>query len=210
MRLVVIGAGGHGKVVADCADAMRAYSEIVFLDSNAETMKKLADWPVIDVPEAFESLISDNTEFFVAIGNNDARAAWIEKLTKKQVQLATLIHPRAYVSDRSLIGEGTLVLAQAAVNILAEIGIGCIINTGATVDHDCKLGRCVHIAPGVNLAGTVTLKDFVFLGAGVTVIPNISVGEYTTVGAGGTVISDLPAGIVAVGTPARVIKQIER
>lgn len=208
-RLVIIGAGGHGKVVADCAERMGSFNEICFLDGHYPEQNKLVDWPIQDSTDNYQQFIDNNTCFFVAIGHNLARQNWLETLTGEGAHIATLIHPKAEVSERAIISSGTLILAGAVVNILASIGKGCIINTGVTVDHDCCIGDYSHLAPGTHFAGTITTGTGVFLGVGCSVIPNLEIGDAVIVGAGSTVISDLPDNVTAVGVPAKIIKRHE-
>ncbi len=206
-RLVIIGAGGHGKVVADCAESMGIFDQTIFLDGSFPERKLIVDWQIVDVAENFFSYINQGTFFFVAIGNNDARRIWLEKLNKAGAQITTLIHPNAVVSARAVVSKGTLILAGAVVNILAYIGKGCIINTATTVDHDCKIGDFSHLAPGTHFAGTITTGQKVFFGVGCSVIPNLNIGDEVIVGAGSTVIEDLPDRVTAVGSPAKIIKR---
>lgn len=205
MRLIIIGAGGHGKVAADCAEDMQAYDSIIFLDSK-KGLEAVNRWPVCGLPENFEQFVNQNTAFFVAIGHNVTRQIWLEKLAIQQANIATLIHPSAVIGSDVKITEGSLLLAQTAINIDSHIGAGCIVNTGATIDHDCVIGQCVHIAPGTHLAGNVQLGDRVFSGIGSAIVQGINVGDDCVIGAGATVIDHLPASVTAVGTPARIIK----
>lgn len=145
MRLVIIGAGGHGQVVADVATQIGKYNEIVFLDDNAAVAAgKCAD---------FASYVDDATEFYVAFGNNTGRVDWLHKLVAAGAKLAILVHPTAYVSPKAKLGGGTSVLPHAIVNTDVETGIGCIINIGAIVDHRTILGEGVHLAPGAIVKG---------------------------------------------------------
>ena len=205
-QLVILGAGGHGKVVADCALATKQFDSVMFLDSRYPDVEEVMGQAVIGDTEDLARHISDDKHFFVAVGHNQARQRLTEALLQLNANLATLIHPSAVVSDFSEIGIGTLVCANAVINPATQIGKGCIINTSASVDHDCIIGDYVHIAPGTRLAGTVTVGDRTFIGIGSAVIPNVSIGEDCIVGAGSTLLNDLSAQTTAVGTPARKIK----
>lgn len=196
-------------MVADCADKMGLHQEICFLDDSYPERTLLADWSIIDSAENYRQYITDENDFFVAIGNNVARQFWLEKLAGEGANIATLIHPKAVISQRANILPGSLLLAGAVVNILASIGKGCIINTGATVDHDCYIGDYSHLAPGTHFAGTIKTGVGVFFGVGSSVIPNLTIGHRVIVGAGSTVLSDLPDDVTAVGVPAQIIKQHE-
>lgn len=139
----------------------------------------------------------------VAIGDNRTR----EKLASHlPLRWTTAIHPSSTIHPSAQIGEGTVICAGAVIQPDAEFGAHCIVNTASSVDHDCNIGDFVHIAPGTHLAGHVTIHRSAFLGIGVTAIPGVQVGENTVVGAGAVVIQDLPAEVVAVGIPARVVK----
>lgn len=205
--LIIIGAGGHGKVAADCAHETQQFEQIQFLDGKFPDLQNVASWKVVGHQDNFAEFDNENTWFFVAIGNNAIRHKKQQMLQKGGQKIATLIHPNACIAKDVNIGAGTLILAGAVVNIATNIGAGCIINTGATVDHDCQLGQFSHIAPGVNLAGAVSIGREVFIGVGVAVIQCLSIGDNSIVGAGSVVLTDLPKRVTAVGTPARVIKR---
>jgi sugar O-acyltransferase (sialic acid O-acetyltransferase NeuD family) len=206
-RLLIIGAGGHGKVVADCAELANCYCEIAFLDSGFPTVKQATAWPVIGNSQDFSLFVGPDTCFFVAVGDNDARAKLIARLQAASGKLATLIHPSAVISRYVDVGEGTLVCANATINVASKIGRGCIINTAASVDHDCHLEDHVHLAPGTRLAGNITIGEGTFVGIGSSIIPDIVLGKYCILGAGSALLEDLPNYSVAVGMPAKVIKQ---
>lgn len=206
-RLVIIGAGGHGKVAADCAEQMGGYKEICFVDYRYPNIQHHSRWPVVGDGETLQADHAPGTEYFVAIGDNQLRAKYFNVLTEHALPIATLIHPSAILSQHLHIDAGTLICAGAVVNVDSKVGRGCILNTGCSVDHDCVLEDFVHIAPGVRLAGSVHLGTSAFLGLSSAVIPGCRIGENTTVGAGAIVLSDFPPNCVAVGVPARVIKQ---
>jgi sugar O-acyltransferase (sialic acid O-acetyltransferase NeuD family) len=206
-NLIIIGAGGHGKVVADCARQTKQFDNIQFLDGKYPEFLDVASWNIVGHQDDYNNFENKNTWYFVAIGNNATRHKWQQTLLNNDHKVATLVHPNACIAQDVVIGQGSLILAGCIVNILSEIGEGCIINTGATVDHDCIIGEFSHIAPGVNLAGAVILGAEVFMGVGSAVIPCTSIGDYSIVGAGSTVLQNIPVNVTAVGTPAKVIKQ---
>lgn len=193
-RLVIIGASGHGKVVADIA-VKNGYKEIVFLDDN-ESIKECAGFQVIGKIAEAEYLDDDK---IVAIGNAKIR----KKIQNKLNGLVTLIHPEAIISRRVKIGIGTVVMAGAVINSDVEIGNGCIINTGSSVDHDCKLGDYVHISVGAHVAGTVEIGNGTWIGAGATVINNVSICHDCIVGAGALVIKNVKKIGTYIGVPAK-------
>lgn len=143
----------------------------------------------------------------VAIGDNGARAARQRELEAEGRTMATVVHPSAVVAGDVTLGGGTVVCAGAVLVTGATVWRGCLINTRASVDHDCALGDYVHIGPGAVLAGNVTVGEGAFVGAGAVVIQGVSVGAWATVGAGAVVIRDVPPGAVAVGVPARVVRE---
>lgn len=198
-KLVIIGASGHGKVVADIALLSGKYKEIVFLDDN-DCSKRLGDKYFGKSELAAEML--DEYELFVAIGNSKVR----EKLMSqyKNAEVATLIHPNAVVSSSVKIGKGTVVMAGAVINADSVIGDGAIINTCASVDHDCKVEDFSHIAVGAHLCGTVNIGAHTWIGAGATVINNIEVCSDCFVGAGAVVVGNLDFPGTYVGVPAKI------
>jgi sugar O-acyltransferase (sialic acid O-acetyltransferase NeuD family) len=206
-RLLIIGAGGHGKVAADCAELTEQFDEIAFLDSRYPSVENVGGWPVVGDGKNVSEFAEACTYFFVAIGDNKTRAKIMTPLLESSRKLATLIHPSAVVSQYVKLGEGTLVCANAVINVATNIGRGCIINTAASIDHDCQIEDYVHIAPGTRLAGSINVGECTFLGIGSAVIPGKTLGKYSTLGAGSTLIGDLPSHSVAVGTPAKVIKK---
>lgn len=205
--LYIIGSGGHGKVAADCADAMGCFAEITFLDDTYPDRKRVMDWNVVGKSEDAKRLSENNNAlFFVAIGDCHARARVTEELLEQGIALATLIHPTAVVSRWVEIEPGTLICANATVNIATRIGRGCIINTAATVDHDCTIVQYTHIAPGVNLAGAVLIDQKTFVGIGSAVAQGVTIGDSCIIGAGAAVVNDIPPHALAVGVPAKVKK----
>lgn len=204
-KLVIIGAGGHGKVVADCAEQMNAYDEICFLDDSFEQEKLRLHWPIIGRSSQWLEHI-DSAAFIVAIGNNGARHNWLQKLMSHGAKVATIIHPSAQVSAYSQIGLGSVIFAGAVINCSASLGIGAIINTCASIDHDCVIGDACHISPGAHLAGTVTLGNGVWVGVGGAIIQGITVADHVQLGAGAIVTQSIAHSGLYVGIPAKKIK----
>ena len=197
--LVIIGAGGHGRVCAEIAE-LNGYKKILFLDDgNAENIE------IAGKTEDFSKYLSD-CDFFVAIGNNNVRRSFLHRIIENKGQIATLIHPDSTVSVHATVGVGTAVMAGAVINTGTVIGKGAIINTCSSVDHDCRIGDFAHVAVGAHLAGTVSVGDTTFIGTGATVINNISICENCMIGAGATVISDIKENGTYIGVPARKIK----
>lgn len=202
-RLLIIGASGHGRVVADCAAILDRWTEIIFFDDRHPDLGHSSRWPVrgriTSVPEASGS----DDEVFVAIGNCAARVAMLTQFRSMNLKLATLIHPAASVSADTKIECGSIVVAGAVINIGASIGLGSIINTGSSVDHDCILNSGVHICPGARLAGDVCVGERSWIGIGAVVRQGIQIGSDVVVGAGAAVVTAISDGLTVVGVPAR-------
>ncbi|WP_026664648.1 PglD-related sugar-binding protein [Butyrivibrio sp. FC2001] len=142
MTLIILGAGGYGRTIADVAEQIGKYQKIAFLDDKAEGNT------IIGIIADFSNYINQDTEFYLAIGDNKKRLEWIEILANAGAQITTIIHPSAYVSPRAKVGVGSAILPGTIVNTDVIIGIGCIINLGAIIDHETVLEDGVHIAPG--------------------------------------------------------------
>ena len=203
ISLLILGAGGHGKVAADCATAQGAWGRIEFFDDRWPALQNCADWPVIGTGEALLRRKDDLVEAFVAIGDGETRLAWIARLREAGLKLATIVHPRAILSPRASLGPASLIVAGAIVNIGARLGEGAIVNTGATVDHDCFIEAGAHICPGAHLAGDVQVGRAALVGIGASARQGVKIGAGATIGAGAAVVSDIGASVTASGVPAR-------
>lgn len=197
-ELVIVGAGGHAKVVVATARAAGFRVVAIVDDARRRWGQHLAGLvvsgpsdPVLQDPAA---------QVVLAIGGNGARRA---RAQGARCRFAAVVHPSAIVDDTVQIGPGSVVFAGVVIQPDTAIGAHAIVNTAASIDHDCVIGEAVHVGPGTRLAGNVTLGDEVFLGIGVAVVPGVTIGARTTVGAGAAVVGDLPGGVVAVGVPAR-------
>ena len=193
-RLVIIGASGHGKVIADIA-VLNGYGNIVFLDDD-QSIKECAGFPVVGKVSDVGKMNGDK---FVAIGNARIR----ERIQESVDSVVTLIHPNAVISRRVEIGIGSAVMAGAVINSDTVIGRGCIVNTGASVDHDCDVKDYVHIAVGVHVAGTCTIGKGTWIGAGATVSNNVNICGGCMVGAGAVVVRDIEEAGTYVGVPVK-------
>ncbi len=200
-KLLIIGAGGHGKVTADAAACMGAWESIEFLDDNPECSSSLS-LPVLGKSaEAFRYI--QDYELFVGIGNNRIRERLLSELEEAGASIPVIIHPKAVIGRETVIGKGSVVLAGAVINCSTTIGKGCIINTGATVDHDNILADYVHVSPGVHTGGAVSIGRCTWLGIGSTVNHNITIACNCIVGAGAAVIRDIPEEGTYAGVPAK-------
>lgn len=201
-KLVIIGAGGHGKVIANIAK-LNGYKDIVFLDDNSEK-KECGLYPIVGTTQDIEKYSND--QFIVGIGNNKVRRKLTSFLLEKQYDVTTLIHPSAVIDETVQIGQGTVIMANAVINADTTIGHGCIINTASSVDHDCCIQDYVHICPGVHIAGTVHIGDNTWIGIGSSVINNIYIVNDCMLGAGCVVVKDLLESGTYIGVPARRLK----
>ena len=209
--LHIIGAGGHGKVIADLAHQAKLHIG-GFIDGDLSKLgtEILPNLHVVMHQDPFFERLrrallrpsTDEPSVAFAFGANRTR---LQFTTEFERFSPTLIHPSAVVSRNSNMGNGTHVLARAVVQIHADIGRAVIINTAAVVEHDCVIKDGVHISPNATLAGGVVVESCAWIGASAVVIPGVRVGEDAIVGAGAVVIRDVPARTTVVGNPARVI-----
>ncbi len=202
-KLIIIGAGGHGRVVADIAASTEQYSEILFLDDDER--KQVSPYRLSGKASDFINYISDS-DFVVAVGSNIVRAQLVKKLELSGAHLASLIHKSAVIGSNVTIGKGSVIGAGAVVNNGATIGNGVIINTCASVDHDCVIGNYTHVSVGAHIAGSVSVGENCFVCAGVTVINNVNICDNCVIGAGATVIGNITEGGTYIGTPTKKIK----
>lgn len=197
-QLVIIGASGHGKVVADIA-RRNEYDDILFLDDN-ESLEHCDNYPVVGKCKDFAKYDCD---FAIAIGNAEIRQRIQRQLEAAKKTIGTLIHPAAVIGEDVQFGAGTVVMAGVVINPGARIGVGCIINTCASVDHDCVLKDFVHIAVGAHMAGTCVIEERTWIGAGTTIVNNIHICADCLIGAGAVVVKDIEEAGTYVGVPAK-------
>ena len=205
-RLFVIGAGGHGAVVADAADESGHWDEIGFLDDD-ESRDAVLGFPVVGTTDKISSLAGAGAEFVVAVGNNRDRLDLCNLIVEKGLRLATVVHPAACVSKSASISSGAVACAGAIINARAKVGRACIVNTGATIDHDCVLEDGVHVSPGANLAGTVRVRRRTWIGIGSSVREGVTIGCDSIVGAGSAVVNDIGDALTVGGVPAKILTQ---
>lgn len=203
-RLAILGAGGHGKVVADTAECC-GWETIEFFEDGWPARETNGSWPVVGDTAMLMKYLYKFDGVVVAIGNNSVRHSKLCELSEAGAPLVSLVHPAATVSRRALIGVGSVVFAGAVVNADAKVGTGVILNTGCSVDHDCVLDECVHISPGARLAGGVQVGRLSWVGIGASVRQSIRIGSQATVGAGAAVVCDVHDSLTVVGVPARAL-----
>lgn len=205
-RLAILGASGHGKVVADIAEIC-GWKTIEFFDDDLISKgNTIGCWPVVGIINDFLMSPLSYDGVIVGIGNNQIRNKISEEILFRKIKLTTLIHPSASVSRHAQVGPGCVIVAGAVINAYAEIGRGVIVNTNASVDHDCRIGNYVHISPGANVAGGVSIGDNSWIGIGACVKQQISIGSSVVVGAGAAVVKNIPDDSMVMGIPARPYK----
>jgi sugar O-acyltransferase (sialic acid O-acetyltransferase NeuD family) len=206
-RILIIGAGGHAKVVADIVQE-RGLRLVGFVDDDPATWgTRVFDGEVLG--PVTSSARHDADGFVIGIGSNAARLRLAGHLAEVVAdRWFNALHPAAVIARSVRLGRGVVVAAGAVINPDTTIGDHVIVNTVASVDHDCNLENFVHVAPGVRLAGGVRIATGAFVGLGATVLPGRSIGAWSTVGASAAVLDDVPASHVAVGVPARIVRQL--
>ncbi len=204
-QLLIFGAGGHGKVVADTAERM-GWKQILFFDDRWPTLDTLGHWPVAGGRAELISARQAADGLLVAVGDNRRRLSILASMEEAGASLVSVVHPAAVVSPYARIGLGSVLFATAVVNADAVLGRGVIINTGASVDHECILGDGVHISPGARLAGQTEIGEGTWVGIGAVVREGVRIGAQCVIGAGAVVISDIPDGQRVLGVPGKVVQ----
>lgn len=204
-KIAILGASGHGKVVADIAE-LNGYNTIDFFDDRFPALSGLEHWRVLGSTEDLLQRALDYDAVLVAIGNNAIRLAKHHHLLQVGATLGTLIHPSAVISRYAKVGVGSVIMANCVINAFSKIGEASIINTAATIDHDCILADGVHVSPGANLAGGVSVGESSWLGIGCQVKQLITIGNAVVVGAGATVVSNIDDHKTVVGSPAKLFR----
>jgi sugar O-acyltransferase (sialic acid O-acetyltransferase NeuD family) len=208
-RVLVYGASGHGKVVADILRA--SYIEVAgFIDDDfrSATCEILGLEVLGNRDWLADSAKSGPVAVALGIGDNSARQKVAQNCMAGGIALVTAIHPAATVAPSAQIGSGAVVMAAAVINPDAQVGAGAIINTGAIVEHDCRVGDFAHLSPKAAMGGCAQLGNLSWLGIGATIIHGVKVGAGTIIGAGAAVVRDIPDDVIAVGVPARVRRKL--
>jgi sugar O-acyltransferase (sialic acid O-acetyltransferase NeuD family) len=212
MRVLILGAGGHGQVVADILlrmqDAGPGVVPVGYLDDNpALAGEQLLGLPVLGTVADLGDIPHD--ALVVAIGDNRIRQRLFESLRAQGERFVIARHPSAVIAPDVPVGPGSMICAGVVVCPGSKVGADVLLNTSCTVDHHNQVGDHVHITPGVHLGGEVTVGEGAFLGIGTSVIPRRTIGPWASVGAGSVVTRDVPAGATAVGMPARVVRRAD-
>jgi UDP-perosamine 4-acetyltransferase len=205
-KVVIIGGGGHAKVIIDIIKLDTTVKIVGCTDKMGRGMilniEILGDDTIL--PELYNEGIH---HAFVAIGDNGLRQRLADRAIEMGFSLVNAISPNAYIADSVQLGFGVAVMAGAVIHADAQLGNYSIVSTNASVDHDCRIGKSCHIAPGCTLSGKVAVGDGTFLGTGTKVIDEISIGSQSVLGAGAVVVNNIPDRCLAVGVPARIIRQ---
>ncbi len=208
MNIIILGAGGHGRVVLDILQQAREHVVKAFLDSNQQLWGRRVDGvPVLGGPDLLADLAAQDIEgAVVAIGDNGIRRQFADTVDAAGLELVNAIHPSANLARTVTVGCNVVIAAGALVCAHCQVGDSVILNTGCIIDHESMIGTAAHVCPGVKIAGHVTVESGAFLGIGSTVIQNIRIGYDAVIGAGSVVIEDIEPMTTVVGVPARMIK----
>ena len=205
--VIIIGAGGHAKVLLDCL-RLQGIKVIGALDKFPNPKNEGAELPIIGDDSAISAYSSDAVELvngLGSVGDTSLRTDIFSKFKNQGYRFRQVIHPSATVAEDCILGEGVQILAGVVVNTGTRIAADSIVNTGAIVDHECNIGSHVHIAPGVTLSGGVQVGDYSHIGTGATVIQGITIGEKALVAAGAVVVHDVAARKKVLGVPAKAL-----
>ncbi len=213
-KLLILGSGGHGKVIADVAEKCNKFEEISFLDKkflNNKFSKEMNSKKLIgDISrENLEKFSKEYSYAFVGIGDNKIRIKLLKEIIKLNFIIPIIIDPSAEVSRYAKIERGCFINTNVVIQCNAKIQFGSILNTSCTIDHDSIIGEGTHISPGVNVAGNVNIGKLCWIGIGSQIIQNVQIGDNVTVGGGSLVLKDIPKNLNVFGSPINVVKEKE-
>ncbi|MGA2441852.1 MAG: acetyltransferase [Tepidisphaeraceae bacterium] len=208
MDVVLIGAGGHGRVVLDILRTAGVHRPIGFLDADPQlTGQEVGGLPVLGQVNLLPKLKSQKVKgAIISIGDNHPRLQYFRKISEQGFEMVNAIHPGSCISETARLGHNVVVAAGAVISTDVNIQDCVIVNTSSVIDHECQIGRAVHICPSATLAGRVSVGDETFIGMGCNILQCLKIGANAVVGAGAVVIQDVADGATVVGVPARVIK----
>ncbi len=210
-NIVIVGASGHGKVVADVVAQAGTDRVVGWIDAQRPLGESYFGYPVVgseaDLPRVYEEH-GGTLAVMVAVGDNWVRHQLVERLVAlvPDLNFATAVHPGARIGQGVELGAGTVVMAGAVVNPAGRVGQHCIVNTGSSLDHDGVMGDFSSLAPGVVTGGNVVVGEYSAISLGARLIHGVGVGPHSVIGAGATVLGDVPSHCCAWGTPARVMR----
>lgn len=211
LKCVILGAGGHQRVICEMIHLMRRYEILGVVDAAYEVGRLINDVPVLGNDDAL-SMIFDQGVRYAVIGVGQTKQSLIrqqlyEKCVRIGFELLRVIHPSAILSDTVSLGRGIQLMAGVILNPHTNLGENVVVNTGSSIDHDCCVGSHSFIGPGVTISGGVKIGNGVFIGAGTTIIQGVEIGDGAVIGAGSTVLSSIRAGALAVGTPCKELEK---
>ncbi len=207
-QLVIVGAGGHAKVIVDLLRAAHPSLELIGFTDLDPSARAVMGLPVLGDDRELSGLRAAGVAYaFAALGDNAVRSRMGARLQDLGFRLPNAVSPRAAISPAARLGQGVAVMAGAVINADAAIGDLAIVNSGAVVEHDSHIGAAAHVGPGCAVAGGVRIGERTLLGVGASVVPGVTIGADVVVGAGASVTDDLPDGVRALGVPARAVRQ---
>lgn len=207
-KLAVVGAGGHGRVVADLAEMLGCYSAINFFDDFKPKGSLSGNWQVVG---NIDNLIKEKKQYShiaLGLGDNGLRKNVFLKLKQNGCKLINLIHPNALLSPSVTLGEGNVICAGVVLNAFVKVGDACIINTRSSIDHDSNLMDFSHVSPAACVAGSVEVGRLSWIGMGALIKNNLIIGEAVTVGMGAVVTKNIAPNQTVIGCPAKAISKI--
>jgi sugar O-acyltransferase (sialic acid O-acetyltransferase NeuD family) len=212
MRLVILGAGGHGKEVASYVYDLNLRSGSIDLVGFVDDSKKPQEFAGSRVLWSFEDIATQGLDlkgfrFITAVGDNKVRQRLAGVGEKAGLEMWTLVHNEAYVGDRASLGGGTCIAPGSIITTDVDIGRHCIVNVNASVSHDCNIGDFCNINPGAIVCGDVEIGTGAYVGAGAVIRDKVKVGAWSVIGAGAAVVTDVPEGVTVMGVPARVVDE---
>jgi sugar O-acyltransferase (sialic acid O-acetyltransferase NeuD family) len=208
-RILILGAGGHGRVVLDILLQIPAVEVVGFLDNNSDIIGRRVDgFPVWGALADLDRIRGERAVdgALVAIGDNGTRRHLARSVERAGVPLISAVHPSATVAHNAMVGRNVVIAAGAVVCAHCQIGDSVILNTGCIIDHQTMIAEGCHVCPGVRVAGRVKIEPGAFVGIGATVVPKVTIGCESIVGAGAVVIEDVPPLATVVGVPARPVR----
>jgi len=203
-KLLIIGAGGHAKVVIESINDEKITIFIADQFKNTHSCQKILNYQVYDL----KSWIDKKIQFHTAIGNNQDRRRLTENFKDSNRKAFNVIHPNSIISESSTLGEGIFIAANAIIAAEVEIRSGCIVNHGSVVDHECTIDEFSHIAPNAVIGGGVKIGKECLIGAASIILPNIKIGNNVTIGAGAVVTKNIKDNATIIGNPGRNLKSL--
>jgi len=205
-KLIIIGAGGHARIVIDTAILLHYNIEGIIDINYRGLIERILGYPVIGSMNMIDEFDPKKYEIFIAIGDNKIRKEHFDWVKDRNFNIPKIINPRAIISNNAQIEEGTLVNAGAIINCCVKINCNVIVNTGSIIDHETIIGSNTHIAPGVKIAGRCKIGSNTFVGIGAVIKDNIEIGDNCIIGAGSVVVNHIESNVIAYGVPAIITK----